>query len=330
MAYTPTTLAKTNLKTYPMKFLKTSFLIVVNLFVLNVYAQDTIIKTDQTEISAKVNEITDTAIKYKFWDRQNGPTYNIGKSEIFMIIYQDGTKEYYSSEKTNNITIKSPKNNEPKSKPISVNGNKPTIDKNLLNTTTKNKTTISNENTTTSIDKNLLEKSQSRNSASNKTTSSHEKEEEEEDNFVYREAAKFNYGFGYDLGAANSAITIGLYAPYAFTKERRGSLELEVGGTGIFTSGSTFGSDVSTSIYALSLTLGYGYYILDDLHAYAGLGYYYGFGGTRIDGERVGDANINGIYYATGVNYWLTSGFGFNVRYDAIMGPSVGITFKNF
>lgn len=66
----------------------------------NVVAQDIIIKTDQTEIKSKVLEIEEAKIKYKLFEHQDGPTYSISKSEVFMIIYQNGKRETFLSTTT--------------------------------------------------------------------------------------------------------------------------------------------------------------------------------------------------------------------------------------
>lgn len=58
-------------------------------------AQDIIIKNDKTEIKAKVLEITDEHVKYKEFDFQDGPIYNLKKSEIFVIIYKNGKRETF-------------------------------------------------------------------------------------------------------------------------------------------------------------------------------------------------------------------------------------------
>lgn len=67
------------------------------LFAAISHAQDIIIKTDKTEIKSKVVELTDSQIKYKKFDMLDGPTYNINKADVFMIIYKNGTKEYMES-----------------------------------------------------------------------------------------------------------------------------------------------------------------------------------------------------------------------------------------
>lgn len=61
-------------------------------------AQDIIVKTNKTEIKAKVTEITETVIKYKKWENQDGPLYNITRSEVFMILYANGQREIIQKE----------------------------------------------------------------------------------------------------------------------------------------------------------------------------------------------------------------------------------------
>ncbi|HTL08357.1 MAG TPA: hypothetical protein VL307_08885 [Chitinophagaceae bacterium] len=60
---------------------------------LSTQAQDIIVKSDRTEIKAKVAEITESLIKYKNWDNLDGPLYNISKTAVFMIIYANGKRE---------------------------------------------------------------------------------------------------------------------------------------------------------------------------------------------------------------------------------------------
>lgn len=57
-------------------------------------AQDIIVKNDKSEIKAKILEITESVIKYKKSEMPDGPTYNINKTEAFMLFYANGTKEY--------------------------------------------------------------------------------------------------------------------------------------------------------------------------------------------------------------------------------------------
>jgi len=63
-------------------------------------AQDIIVKNDKTELKAKILEITEASIKYKKFEMQDGPIYSILKTDVFMIIYQNGTKEYMDNKQT--------------------------------------------------------------------------------------------------------------------------------------------------------------------------------------------------------------------------------------
>ncbi|GAB3697771.1 hypothetical protein GCM10027592_22230 [Spirosoma flavus] len=64
---------------------------------VHVWAQDVIVKNDKTELNVKVEEITTNTVKYRQFTRLDGPIYNLNKSEVFMIIYKDGTRETFSS-----------------------------------------------------------------------------------------------------------------------------------------------------------------------------------------------------------------------------------------
>lgn len=63
-------------------------------------AQDIIIKNDRTELKSKVEEITETHIKYRKWENLNGPIYNLKKNEVFMILYSNGEREMIESNNT--------------------------------------------------------------------------------------------------------------------------------------------------------------------------------------------------------------------------------------
>lgn len=78
-----------------MKHFYTLCLILVT--TVTVYAQDIIIKTDKSEIKAKVLEVEEFNIKYKQWDFQDGPTYSIRKNDVFMIIYKNGKRETFET-----------------------------------------------------------------------------------------------------------------------------------------------------------------------------------------------------------------------------------------
>ena len=75
-------------------------------FIISTHAQDKIMFIDGTEILSKVIEINNTEIKYKLFDNQNGPTIITLKKNIFIIKYENGTKEVF----TENLIKDSPKN----------------------------------------------------------------------------------------------------------------------------------------------------------------------------------------------------------------------------
>jgi TM2 domain-containing membrane protein YozV len=63
---------------------------------------DIIILKNGQEIKSKVYEVTNEEIKYKECNNLNGPTFNIKKSEVFMIKYPNGTNTLISSIETKN------------------------------------------------------------------------------------------------------------------------------------------------------------------------------------------------------------------------------------
>ncbi|MEM6522940.1 MAG: hypothetical protein AAF693_04075 [Bacteroidota bacterium] len=60
-------------------------------------AQDIIILKNGEELEAKVSEILRTSIKYKRFDNLSGPIYTLQKSEVFMIKFENGTKEVFNT-----------------------------------------------------------------------------------------------------------------------------------------------------------------------------------------------------------------------------------------
>ena len=78
-------------------------LVVVIGFIISVNAQDIILKQDGSEIIAKVIEITEQQIMYKEFEFQSGSTRNINVSEVFMITYENGQKEIFSTQSGNHF-----------------------------------------------------------------------------------------------------------------------------------------------------------------------------------------------------------------------------------
>ncbi|MGZ5243293.1 MAG: hypothetical protein ACXWDO_12740 [Bacteroidia bacterium] len=73
-----------------------SLIIIVFTFLFSLtfaQAQDVILKRNGEEIIAKVLSINPTDIKYKRFDNLEGPDIYILKTDVFMITYQNGTKE---------------------------------------------------------------------------------------------------------------------------------------------------------------------------------------------------------------------------------------------
>ncbi|GAB3195094.1 hypothetical protein ABID22_000003 [Pontibacter aydingkolensis] len=60
-----------------------------------VQAQDVLLKRNGEEIQVKVQEITLDAVKYKRYDNLEGPIISIAKRDVFMIKYENGTKEVF-------------------------------------------------------------------------------------------------------------------------------------------------------------------------------------------------------------------------------------------
>lgn len=72
------------------------------------FCQDIIYKNDKSEIKAKVVEITAEVIKYKKYDQADGPLRNINKSDVFIIIYADGTRELFNQNNVDPTKEESP------------------------------------------------------------------------------------------------------------------------------------------------------------------------------------------------------------------------------
>ena len=79
---------------------RTIYSIILIGFIFNngkLIAQDKITLLNGTEIISKLNEISDTEIKYKLFDNQNGPDRILLKKDIFSIKYENGKIEVYNS-----------------------------------------------------------------------------------------------------------------------------------------------------------------------------------------------------------------------------------------
>lgn len=91
---------------------------------------DTIVKNDKTEIKAKIEEVTETTIKYKKFEMLDGPTYNINLSDVFMVIYKNGTKEYIKAKEAPQPVVQ----NTTSTAPLATQATAPTTSSQAINT----------------------------------------------------------------------------------------------------------------------------------------------------------------------------------------------------
>lgn len=74
---------------------KLLFTLLAVLIIVPLIAQDFIYKNDGGEIKSKVIEITPDFIKYRKWENQTGPIYNIKIADVFMVVYENGEREVF-------------------------------------------------------------------------------------------------------------------------------------------------------------------------------------------------------------------------------------------
>ncbi|MEO0469975.1 MAG: hypothetical protein AAF206_10180 [Bacteroidota bacterium] len=76
-----------------MKYILTFGLLFSSLFVAG---QDLIVMQNDVEIIAKITEIKKNRVLYRDFDKQEGEDQNILKRDVYMIIYEDGMKQFFS------------------------------------------------------------------------------------------------------------------------------------------------------------------------------------------------------------------------------------------
>lgn len=76
---------------------KPIFLLLFCFFCIQLHSQDIITLTNADEISAKVEEITETEIVYKKSSNPKGPSYRVNRGKVFSIKYANGEKEVFTS-----------------------------------------------------------------------------------------------------------------------------------------------------------------------------------------------------------------------------------------
>lgn len=92
-------------------FLKCLMFLTILFCVNSINAQDIITLKNGDEIKSKVIEVTPDLVKYKNWTNQDGPTYSLTKAEIFMIKYQNGTKDVFKETSVSNSAQNNNDNN---------------------------------------------------------------------------------------------------------------------------------------------------------------------------------------------------------------------------
>jgi hypothetical protein len=95
-----------NHKTNAMKKLIIPFL---SLMPVLVSAQDVLYKTDNTKEEVKVTEVNSGTIKYKAFANPDGPLYTIAKTNVVLIVYQNGQYETFKTTPVNTESIVSKK-----------------------------------------------------------------------------------------------------------------------------------------------------------------------------------------------------------------------------
>ena len=89
--------------------MKKYLLFVILAFVLasvSANAQDVIVKTDNSTILSKVEEITEESIKYRKWNNLDGPVYVISISEVIAINYSNGTMDTFEKKQQKDAEVK--------------------------------------------------------------------------------------------------------------------------------------------------------------------------------------------------------------------------------
>ena len=78
--------------------MKNTICFIAFFFTLNALkAQDQLFKKDNTKVLVKVTEIGTEEIKYKLHNNLNGPVYVISKSEVSLLIYENGQHEVFAA-----------------------------------------------------------------------------------------------------------------------------------------------------------------------------------------------------------------------------------------
>lgn len=109
------------------------------------FTQDIIILRNGNELKVKVFEINQKEIKYRQFDFMDGPLYSVQKTEIFLIKYENGTRELFSENKKIIIKEEPVKTDNANSNPgNNTSSSSETKQKNDKNTSTTKKNVTTN------------------------------------------------------------------------------------------------------------------------------------------------------------------------------------------
>jgi hypothetical protein len=88
-------------------------MILLSITCIAVNAQDVLFDNKGTEEKVKVLEINPTEVKYKRYDYLDGPVFIKSKSELFMIVFENGTKEIFGNSNNGSSVNNNHKNSNP-------------------------------------------------------------------------------------------------------------------------------------------------------------------------------------------------------------------------
>src|ERR1035438_1384071 len=67
------------------------------------FCQDVIIMLNNESVQAKIEEVGVNVIKYRKADNMDGPIYDMPKSDVYMIVYNNGSRDVINPRGTNNV-----------------------------------------------------------------------------------------------------------------------------------------------------------------------------------------------------------------------------------
>lgn len=80
------------------------FLAILFFMAITTNAQDNVFLKTGEDIQVKVLEVGHDEIKYKKFDYQDGPTYSLKISDVFMIKYENGSKDVFGAIKNKKVS----------------------------------------------------------------------------------------------------------------------------------------------------------------------------------------------------------------------------------